>query len=219
VAFHEHPSAEASLRAAVRAARQLPEAHALLHVAELHVHPGGRGVRLAGEALAHPEGGWREGGAGPRATPEAAARLEAGLVHAGTDGTFLLAGDGLSTIPAPSSSHVPPLVGREPLLEALRAEAETCLAAGTPGFTVLTGEVGHGRTRVLEALARRLEAGAWCLGQISRGSTASSLQARNCGHFGSPKQQERGRRAWGLRRGPARRRRRRGRGEWTGRHG
>lgn len=158
VAFHEHPSAEAGLRAALRAARQLPEAHALLHVAELHVHPGGRGIRLAGEALAHPEGWWREGGAGPRATPEAAARLEAGLAHAGTDGTFLLAGDGLAATPAPSSSHVPPLVGREPLLEALRAEAETCLSAGTPGFTVLTGEVGHGRTRVLEALARRLEA-------------------------------------------------------------
>lgn len=53
---------------------------------------------------------------------------------------------------------MPPLLGREPLLDALRAEAETCLAAGTPGFTVLTSEVGHGKTRVLEALARRLEA-------------------------------------------------------------
>jgi len=44
---------------------------------------------------------------------------------------------------------------------------------------------------------------AWCLGQTSRGSTASSLQAPNCGHFGSLKQVRR-RRARGLRQQPAR---------------
>jgi len=52
------------------------------------------------------------------------------------------------------------------------------------------------------------------LEQTSRGSTASSLQVRNCGHFWSPKQVRRGQ-AWHLRPRSGRNRRSSGRREWT----
>jgi tetratricopeptide (TPR) repeat protein len=51
-----------------------------------------------------------------------------------------------------------PLVGREGLLEALCEEAAHCLGEGGPGFCTVIGEVGHGKTRLLEALAERLAA-------------------------------------------------------------
>ncbi|MFP2911173.1 serine/threonine protein kinase, partial [Pyxidicoccus sp. 3LFB2] len=56
-----------------------------------------------------------------------------------------------------SSSEAPPLSGRETSVEFLAGEAARCLSDGVPGLCVLTSDVGHGKSRLLEALASRLE--------------------------------------------------------------
>jgi eukaryotic-like serine/threonine-protein kinase len=132
VAFGEHPSAEAGLRAAARVARQLAAAsgpRTVLHLAPLRVRPGASVLRLAGEALDAPERWWPP--EGTRTTPEAAPWLAPDTAHA-------------------PQAEPPPLLGRDALLDAL---------VGTgPGFVLLPGEPGVGKTRLLDALAERLEA-------------------------------------------------------------
>jgi tetratricopeptide (TPR) repeat protein len=158
--FPESPSAEASLRTAALAARRLveeAEAAAVLHLAELAVHPGTLTPRVAGAALAAPEGWWpvetRPGEV--RVTAEAAARLGAGATRPEPEGILWLVREhGV----APFTAEAPPLVGREALLEALFQESSRALEEGVPELCVLTGEVGHGKTRLLEALAERWEA-------------------------------------------------------------
>ncbi|WP_309891594.1 protein kinase domain-containing protein [Archangium sp.] len=150
LAFPEHLSADAGLRAAARAARRLPEGpgtSAVLHVAQLRVRPGATVTRMAGPALEHPERWWPVPPEGAResslvSTPEAAARLE----------------EGTTSSPQVLSEEPPPLMGRDALLDALHTDATRAFSGAGPGFSVLTGEVGHGRTRLLDALAARLEA-------------------------------------------------------------
>ena len=159
VVFPESPSAEASLRAAAFAARRLVEesgAAGVLHLAELAVHPGTLTPRVAGAALVEPRAWWPpETQRGEvRVTAEAAARLGAGSTRSGPEGTvWLVREQSAAALPA----EVPPLVGREALLEALYQESSRALREGVPGMCVLTGEVGHGKTRLLEALAERWE--------------------------------------------------------------
>ncbi|OJH35955.1 serine/threonine-protein kinase PknK [Cystobacter ferrugineus] len=143
VAFPEHPSAEAGLRAALRAARSLsePGVSTVLHLAPLRVRPGVSQLRLAGEALDTPDTWWpREG-----LTPEAARTLGEGAAAPGPEG-------------APTEAEPPPLLGRDALLDTLCADAARAFSGPGPGLTVLTGEPGLGKTRVLDALATRLEA-------------------------------------------------------------
>ncbi|MBM7112160.1 protein kinase [Archangium primigenium] len=151
VAFPEHPSAEAGLRAALRAARALdaPDTRRVLHVAPLWVRPGAAVLRLAGEALEHPEHWWpvddpADSETAPRPTPEAAAHLT----------------DGADEATAPVSTEPPPLFGREALLDTLAAHAARAFTEASPGLTRLLGEPGQGKSRVLDALALRLEPGA-----------------------------------------------------------
>ncbi|EPX59900.1 Adenylate cyclase [Cystobacter fuscus DSM 2262] len=144
VAFPEHPSAEAGLRAALRAARPLsrePGVSTVLHLAPLRVRPGASQLRLAGEALDAPDTWWpREG-----LTPEAALALGEGATAPGPEDT------------APEAEP-PPLFGRDALLDTLCADAARAFSGPGPGLTVLTGEPGLGKTRVLDALATRMEA-------------------------------------------------------------
>ncbi|MCE9672441.1 protein kinase [Myxococcus stipitatus] len=168
VAFAEAPTAEANLRAGVLAARRLVEegeAAAVLHLAELSVFAGVSTMRLAGEALEDPEAWWpvRWELGTTRVTPAAAARLDSSATEEVTDdpseatsrgGAHLrLLDHGVSS----SGSEPPPLVGREALLDTLEQSALRCLGDGAPGLVVLTGEVGQGKSRVMEALAARLE--------------------------------------------------------------
>ncbi|MCY1014735.1 serine/threonine-protein kinase PknK [Pyxidicoccus sp. MSG2] len=167
VAFSESHSAEANLRAGALVARRLAEegrAGAVLHLAELHVYPGATTTRVAGAALEALADWWPEDLAVGEAcvTPAAAARLGPGATETSAAGAsrprdeslrLRLHDGGAST----SSSEAPPLAGRDVVVDALVAEAVLCLGDGVPGFCVLTGEVGHGKSRVMEALAARLE--------------------------------------------------------------
>ncbi|RKH53905.1 serine/threonine-protein kinase, partial [Corallococcus aberystwythensis] len=170
--FCESLSAEANVRAAALAARRLVEsgdAAAVLHVAVLYVHPGITLPRIAGAALERPETWWGRAVAPGevRVTSDAAARLEPSWLES------VKAQDGRDAEPQGPASNAclrlhdeeggradgepPPFVGRDALLDALVSDAEQSLSSSVPGLGVLTGEVGHGKSRLLKALALRLE--------------------------------------------------------------
>ncbi|NBD08837.1 serine/threonine-protein kinase [Corallococcus silvisoli] len=93
------------------------------------------------------------GGAWPTATPSAAGDVPTAGLH-GVDLRLRLQDDEGARI----EGEPPPFVGRDEVLDALMADATQCLSASVPGLGVLTGEVGHGKSRLLKALATRLEA-------------------------------------------------------------
>ncbi|NTX03545.1 serine/threonine-protein kinase [Myxococcus sp. CA040A] len=171
IAFAESLTAEANVRAGALTARRLVEegeSSAVLHLAELHVLVGTSTLRMAGHAL-DVTGDWWPTDWVPgetRVTAAAAARLEPGATEAVASSEASVVestpiGGRLRLLDSGASSSVsepPPLVGREPLVDLLVQEATRSLTLGVPGFSVLTGDVGQGKSRVIEALATRLEA-------------------------------------------------------------
>ncbi|WP_437719044.1 protein kinase [Sorangium sp. So ce448] len=156
--------ARAALQAARRLVRALGNAtSAAVHVAELQVREGAAGTAFAGPALAQPASFWRPGAPEPIAiTPEAAAFLEeptgaTALIKepsgpAGDDG----ASAGAPPAAAPSSEL--PLRGRDELLGEIVAQVRAAWRDSTPLLLTLLGEVGHGKTRLWEAVAAALSA-------------------------------------------------------------
>ncbi|WP_437693941.1 protein kinase domain-containing protein [Sorangium sp. So ce176] len=141
-------------RAALAAARRLVAApdHATsvaVHVAELQVREGAAGMVFAGPALARPASFWPPGAAAPVAvTPEAAALLD----EAADDGA------GAGTAPPETPAADMPLRGRDELVAEILAQARDAWRDGAPLLLTLLGDVGHGKTRVCEAVAAALSA-------------------------------------------------------------
>jgi tetratricopeptide (TPR) repeat protein/tRNA A-37 threonylcarbamoyl transferase component Bud32 len=154
---------EAAVAAAWRTGVELlqrltPSDLIVLHAAELRVRDGARGVVALGAALDAPSSWWPSevASSGAIITPAAAAFLGGRTLTAPT-----LATPASSTQAQVSASTAPPVspvpvIGRETLLTAMRAEAESALGALAPALTTLVGEVGHGKTRILDALAEEL---------------------------------------------------------------
>ena len=148
-------SARAALRAALGAGRALlsrlePSDRLVLHAAPLRVREGARAARAAGPDLDAPAAWWPgpEGQQSPTITPAAAA-----LLDGETFGAPAAERPPLDEVPAPVAV---PVVGRDPLLAVLEAEAGRAFHEALPFLTTLVGEVGSGKTRLLEAMAERL---------------------------------------------------------------
>jgi len=157
VAFPEALSPAAGLKAAARAALRWGQDRRVLHLAELQVHAGRRGIRLAGAALEQAPAWWASAPAGAHTwiSPTAASWLDPGSLVEGEDGYRLLRGDA-ATRSTPEELLEPPIVGREPLLASLEARAVESLRRRQPALVVIEGGPGLGRSRVVEAFAERL---------------------------------------------------------------
>jgi hypothetical protein len=145
IAFPESASPGAGVLAALRVAGRLAGAAELpiVHVAPLIVREGARGSLLMGSALDH-VAAWPARQDGPHAS------------------LTQVAADALDLVSADSSGHVDPgsserprspaaIRGRAALLAAIREDAARCIAERGPALSVLLGEVGHGKTCLLEA--------------------------------------------------------------------
>ncbi|WP_437292019.1 serine/threonine-protein kinase [Sorangium sp. So ce406] len=141
-------------RAALAAARRLVAASdhatsAAVHVAELQVREGAMGMVFAGPALARPASFWPPGAAHPVAiTPEAAALLGEAADDSASAGSA----------PPETPAESLPLRGRDELVAEVVAHARDAWRDGAPLLLTLLGEVGHGKTRLCEAVAAALSA-------------------------------------------------------------
>ncbi|WP_437564449.1 serine/threonine-protein kinase [Sorangium sp. So ce542] len=157
-------AARPAARAALQAARRLVAAlgqttSAAVHVAELQVREGAAGMVFAGPALSRPTSFWPPGAPRPVAiTPEAAALLPdaAAPVDAGgeaeSDG-----GPSGAAPPEPPAAELP-LRGRDELVAEIAAHARAAWRDRAPLLITLLGEVGHGKTRLCDAVAAALTA-------------------------------------------------------------
>ncbi|WP_437786958.1 protein kinase domain-containing protein [Sorangium sp. So ce1097] len=152
IAFPGDPRPRA--RAALAAARRLVAApdhatSAAVHVAELQVREGATGMVFAGPALARPASLWPPGAADPVAvTPEAAALLDDASDDAASAGTA----------PPETPAANLPLRGRDALVAEVVAHARAAWRDGAPLLFTLLGDVGHGKSRLCEAVAAALSA-------------------------------------------------------------
>ncbi len=152
--FHQRRSVADGVRAAQRLCRKLilklPATDLLVvHVAPLRISSSAKAV--VGPALRALDDWWpanKDGGA--LMTREAATLLDGAST---TSEQFVSLNDeGSGALETP---HTPRLVGRDNVLLELRREAETAWVQG-PSLTTLVGEVGYGKTRLLDTVAEEL---------------------------------------------------------------
>ncbi|WP_437910633.1 protein kinase [Sorangium sp. So ce327] len=166
------PGARAALQAARRLAAALDEAtSAVVHVAELQVREGAAGMVFAGPALSQPRSFWPPGAPDPVAiTPEAAALLPEAAplderAEAASDDS---ASAGVAPAAPPAAEL--PLRGRDELVAEIAADARAAWRDSAPLLLTLLGDVGHGKTRLWEAVAAALssEPGAQAIAVAAR---------------------------------------------------
>jgi tetratricopeptide (TPR) repeat protein len=157
VAFPAAASVARGVRAALRTARRLvaigvevegTERPLFVHVAEVRVREGARATLITGAAVENVDQ-WATAGHSvddPVVTQAAAAALAADRSEASEGSADL----------APIDALRSPLRGRDALLGAALAEAREALASGAPALITLLGEIGHGKTRLCEAIAAAL---------------------------------------------------------------
>jgi tetratricopeptide (TPR) repeat protein len=155
VAFPAAASVARGVRAALRTARRLAAIEVegtarpvVVHVAEVRVREGARATLITGAAVESVDH-WTTPGHSvddPVVTEAAAAALAADRSEASEGSADL----------APIDALRSPLRGRDALLGAALAEARAALASGAPALITLLGEIGHGKTRLCEAIAAAL---------------------------------------------------------------
>lgn len=144
---------EAGVHAATRAVHQLGErVRSTIHVAELRTRRGRRGALVSGAAL---DGEWAAPDTGSRLTPAAARYLDAADLRAVGDSWFERTPD-----PRLAAAHrVAVMRGRGGVCDAITAEARRCWQLAAPAITTVLGEPGLGKTRLLDELVARVDAG------------------------------------------------------------
>jgi tetratricopeptide (TPR) repeat protein len=128
----------------------------VVHVDEVATRQRGARVRVLGPALADPS--WRRAPAGSTGlvlSPAAAAHAGEGMTVPVAGGFARLA-PGAAPVLLPIDPGALPLRGRDALLDELLALVRTCVQDRRPLLATLLGEVGMGKTRALDALARAL---------------------------------------------------------------
>lgn len=159
IAFPWSSSPAAAVRAALATAQDMSRTlesttPPVVHLAPLRVRMGAGGVRLSGEALRRVDAWATPGRASALLLTEAAAAvLDAGEVVSAGPGWFHLAHPGGDAALRLSDPQQLPLRGRDQLLAALIADAEQCLSRSTPLLTTIEGEIGLGKSRLLQELA------------------------------------------------------------------
>nr|WP_248357148.1 protein kinase [Anaeromyxobacter oryzae] len=126
---------------------------AVVDLATVPVLEGAAGTRYVLPPAAGASAPRRDDPPGVLLTPGAAAAVpEAGVAPGPREGVLrIVAG----TDP---DGHHPALVGRDPVLDRLLAEAEQALARSAPAIAAVTAEAGMGKTRLATELAARLRA-------------------------------------------------------------
>ncbi|WP_437803787.1 protein kinase domain-containing protein [Sorangium sp. So ce693] len=149
--------ARAAFQAAQRLVASLDDVtSAAVHVAELHAREGAGGMVFAGAALARPADFWPPGAPDPVVvTPEAAALLDEGA-EAAKEGAEASPSASSAALDTPALAL--PLRGRDDLVAEVVAHARGAFRDGVPLLFTLLGEVGHGKTRLCEAVTAALSA-------------------------------------------------------------
>ncbi len=139
-AFPAEPTAAEGVRAAIGAARALPDGtRVAIHVAPVRLRRGPTGTLAAGEALDPPLAWWPAEAAPFHLTP--AARALAGPASG----------------PTATGAERAPLRGRDQAIASISAAISRALTGRGPLLVTLIGEAGLGKSRLLEGLAHLAE--------------------------------------------------------------
>ena len=140
--FHEHLAVTAGLGAALRVTRAmglLADEEQVVHVERLHVLQGRNGTRVAGKALESLASWW----------PVERAKDAPEVTRAAAEHLGPLA-------PRMEEAGPPTFVGRAALVASLVEQTVRACGTSRPALLVVEGELGFGKTRILDAVRSRL---------------------------------------------------------------
>ncbi len=177
LAFSADVPASLQVRAALRTLAQLDDrgATATIHVALVRVRQSVRATQLLGAAIDEPRSWWPEASERILLSAEAAATLDADTVEAAqTEGYSRPRAAGPQPGPVRTT-----LIGRGATLQALAAERDAALANGRAGMSLLLGEAGLGKSRLIAELTGDLAAPARLIAVTARPPEAFAQDAES----------------------------------------